>query len=362
MPNPIGSGEIRVSGDQSWPPPGYAPPPPGYAPPPPGYAPPPPGYVPRPQVHKPGAVPLRPLGLGDMYDAAFKIIRFNAGATVGSTLLVSSVSMLVPTLAMVFAAQLFDLSTDAFGEPMSESELMLTFGTAAVAMVGGFIQAIGLLLVTGMVSVVAQAAAVGRRLTIAEAWAMTHGRRWRLIGLAALIWLAYMILLSVYTGLWVLLIVNDAGTGALVLWGFVSVPAVIAVMVWSWVRLTYLAVPAMMLERLGVFGAIGRGFRLTKAQFWRTFGIALLTWLITYIASQLIAFPISLVGAFAPYMFDAGTAAYVALVAQALAVVLATAFVAPFQAGVTCLQYVDQRMRKEGYDVELLAEAGITPS
>ena len=28
-------------------------------------------------AHKPGAIPLRPLGLGDMYDAAFKIIRFN---------------------------------------------------------------------------------------------------------------------------------------------------------------------------------------------------------------------------------------------------------------------------------------------
>jgi hypothetical protein len=28
-------------------------------------------------AHKPGAMPLRPLTLGDMYDAAFRIIRFN---------------------------------------------------------------------------------------------------------------------------------------------------------------------------------------------------------------------------------------------------------------------------------------------
>ena len=34
-------------------------------------------------AHKPGAMPLRPLGLGDIYDAAFRIIRFNPKATVG---------------------------------------------------------------------------------------------------------------------------------------------------------------------------------------------------------------------------------------------------------------------------------------
>ena len=42
-------------------------------------------------AHKPGALPLRPLTLGDMYDAAFRIIRFNPKATVGSAVLVAAV-------------------------------------------------------------------------------------------------------------------------------------------------------------------------------------------------------------------------------------------------------------------------------
>ena len=42
-----------------------------------------------------------------------------------------------------------------------------------------------------------------------------------------------------------------------------------------------------------------------------------------------------------------------------LAQVAATAFVAPFTAAVTSLQYIDQRMRKEAYDVELMRQAGI---
>ncbi len=44
-------------------------------------------------AHKPGAMPLRPLGLGDMYDAAFRIIRFNPKATVGSAVLVATIAM-----------------------------------------------------------------------------------------------------------------------------------------------------------------------------------------------------------------------------------------------------------------------------
>jgi hypothetical protein len=54
-------------------------------------------------AHKPGAMPLRPLGLGDIYDAAFRIIRFNPKATVGSAVLVAAAGMSLPLLfAAVF--------------------------------------------------------------------------------------------------------------------------------------------------------------------------------------------------------------------------------------------------------------------
>ncbi len=36
------------------------------------------------------------------------------------------------------------------------------------------------------------------------------------------------------------------------------------------------------------------------------------------------------------------------------------AFVAPFTGAVSSLQYLDQRMRKEAYDVELMTQAGLT--
>ena len=50
------------------------------------------------------------------------------------------------------------------------------------------------------------------------------------------------------------------------------------------------------------------------------------------------------------------------VVTQALSQVVAAAFVTPFTSAVTSLQYLDQRMRKEAYDVELMQQAGITAS
>ena len=61
-------------------------------------------------AHKPGAIPLRPLSLGDMYDAAFKIIRFNPRATVGSAVLVAAIAMAIPVLATAALGAALDLS------------------------------------------------------------------------------------------------------------------------------------------------------------------------------------------------------------------------------------------------------------
>ena len=50
------------------------------------------------------------------------------------------------------------------------------------------------------------------------------------------------------------------------------------------------------------------------------------------------------------------------MVLQALSSVVSAAFVAPFSSAVSSLQYIDQRMRKEAYDVELMTQAGLTAS
>lgn len=309
-------------------------------------------------AHKPGAMPLRPLGLGDMYDAAFRVIRFNPKATVGSSVLVAAVTMTIPIVVTAILTATVNVTLDETGSPDGDSVLGYagSFGSLGVGLV---LFVFGSLLVTGMVAHVVAAAAVGRRLSLGEAWAATRGKRWRLVGLAVLLWLGFLLALSVYVVAWVVVAMN-APTELVVVWGLVTVPAYVALMAWYWIRVYYLPVPVLMLEDVGILGAVTRAFALTRRQFWRTLGIALLTGLVVGVASNVLAFPISLIGQVGSIAVGGRYALLFLIVTQALAQVVSAAFATPFTSAVTSLQYLDQRMRKEAYDVELMRQAGLT--
>ena len=307
-------------------------------------------------AHKPGAVPLRPLGLGDMYDAAFKTIRFNPKATVGAAVLIAAVTMAIPVLVTALLTLTVGLTLDE-----SDSSLGSQVGSWSTLLSVVLLQ-VSLVFVTAFVAHVVSEAAVGRRSTLGEAWAATRGRRWRLVGLASLVLVVVVVASVGYILAWVLVVTVSDSVLAVVLWGVLSVPAFVALMLWVWIRLLYLPAPTLMLEPVGVFGAIGRNYRLTSRAFWRTLGIALLTLVVTSIAAQVLAIPFSIVGAVLTLVVSAEYGALVLVVTQALATVVSAAFVAPFTSAVATLQYVDQRMRKEAYDVELMTRAGIIGS
>ena len=381
-----------MSGTESYPPPGASgteppdhgasqPPPPGWQPPPPtqpypqpGYAPPPyppqhtapyPGpYPPQPGMlgaaHKPGAIALRPLQLGDMYDAAFRIIRFNPKATVGSAVLVTAVAMLIPVVVTAVLTWSVNLSLDPGSDGFTGTEAAGLVGAFGSLLLGTLLQSLGLILVTGMVAHVTMAAAVGKKLTLGEAWAATAGKRLKLVGLVLLLGVMLVLLIALFVLVWVAAATTVDGGG---LFGFflVSIPAFVAALWWFWIRIYYLPVPALMLEDVGVFGAIERGHALTRNVFWRVFGIALLTAIITSIAGSMLGVPVTMVmDALLSGGLDSKYAALSLTLVNAVSSVVQAAFVAPFTAAVTSLQYVDQRIRKEAFDVELMTRAGIT--
>jgi hypothetical protein len=371
-----------MSGNEWYPPPGHGatptgPPPPGSPAPGPasptsGHGPYPPGagtgqgWTPPPGMlgaaHKPGAMPLRPLGLGDIYDAAFRIIRFNPKATVGSAVLVAAAAMALPLIVTAAFTWTVDLSLDPASDDLQTAELAGLIGSFSALGIGVVLQWVGTILVTGMIAHVTAAAAIGRRLGLGEAWQATRGKRWRLIGTSLLIGLATTVLGAAYVGAWFAVVFAADGAGPVVIWGLLTVPSFIALLAWLWIRVGYLPVPVLMLEPVGVFGAFGRGFRLSRHQFWRIFGIALLTVLITGVASQVLATPISMLSQFVILALGPQYMVLGLVVAQAITSVLTAAFVSPFTGAVTSLQYLDQRIRKEAYDVELMTQAGITAS
>ncbi len=322
-------------------------------------------------AHKPGAVPLRPLNLGDLYDAAFKIIRHNPKATVGSAALVAAAAMSVPVLIALVVAALVDVDAGflgALGDPAEPATDPAETGGGPGAgfltgmgalMIGSVLQWVGVVLVTGMIAHVTMAAALGRTMGLGEAWAATRGRRARLIGLVAVLALIPLVALAAYALLW--LAVLAVGVTALsVVFGLVTVPVVLVLLVIYAVRVQYLAVPPMMLEGAGIRGSLERAFRLSRDEGWRILGIAVLTGIITGVAGAILGIPVTVVQQVLFATVESGQALLlVYVIGQALATVISSAFVTPFSAGVASLLYLDMRIRKEGFDVELLSAAGL---
>ena len=382
-----------MSGDQP-PPPGWQPPasetPPQrwgqpVSPPPP---PPPPGWqpgVPEPDprwqqsgqvppayagppgmqvAHKPGAIPLRPLVLSDIFDGAFRIIRYNPRATIGAAVLVSAVAMVVPVAAGLVSGSTGGLQLDPNSDTISDSQILSLLIALGGLLAGAQLQSIGLLFVSGMIAHVSSAAAVGRKLTMAQAWAATRGKRWRLLGMAFLLGLAVVVAVAIAVGILILgIVVFDAPLGAAVLVGVVLGAILFVAYLWFWVRIRALAVPTLMLEPVGVFGALKRAVRLTRQQFWRLLGLLLLVTLVVGVAGGILQLPFSITGqVFLANSTDDAYGLLIYLLVTSIGNVISSAVLQPFSAAVSALLYIDQRVRKEAYDVELLTRAGILPA
>lgn len=351
-------GAVAPAPPGALPPPSPPPPPAGL---PPGWAQgPPPGWQPAPPAHKPGIVPLRPLRLGDMYDGAFAALRRNPRAMIGMAAVVMTGFMLLPTLASVLLALAGELA-GPFGEEMftppppgAEPESPDLPSSMLLVYAGQLLAALAVLVVTGLVVHVVAQAVLGRKVTAGEAWGAVRGRILRLLGLSLLSWLIAFLPFALAVTVGVVVAVSvDPVVGVLV-----GVPLgllALVAMVWFYIRFAVLAPAALILERRGVADSLRRAGALTRRQFWRVFGIVLLTQLVAGFASSLLSMPFSLLGIFGFLVVSEEWTGLVYVLGTYLGMLVSYSLATPFTAAVTVLQYLDQRIRKEGYDVELIA-------
>lgn len=321
---------------------------------PPGYA--PPLWAP---VHKPGIVALRPLGIGDLYDGAFKSIRQNPKVMIGMSIVLVTAFLLLPSLVSVLLAVTGDLagpfSASDLTDPAAESDPAQGAGAMVMSYAGQLMAVLAGLALTGLVVHVVAEAVLGRRTTFGQAWTAVRGRLLRLVGLTALAVLTAVVVIAAAVVL--IALASLAGTAPAVVTGVVTVPLALALLVWLQVRLFLLAPPALVLERRGVFASMRRSYALTKRQFWRTFGIYLLTSVMVGVVASMLAIPFTVVSLLGIFLVPEAWAGLVYVLMTYLGLVLTQALTTPFTAAVVALQYVDQRIRKEGFDIELLSSA-----
>lgn len=310
--------------------------------------------------YRPGIVPLRPLVMSDIYGGITSAIRGNPGATIGlgfltTLLFVAPATALGGLLASRLSARLATTQAPQLGD---------ISGT-----IGGYIptlaSAFAVFVMSAFMAQVVGQGVIGATTTLSQTWAATKGRLLPAIGSALVILTLSLLAAAVCLGGPVVLLVLGASgqsDGRLAA-GFITLVlamlVLVVVVLFVGTRFCF-AASAIVLERLGVGGGLGRSWRLTSGtRFWRVFGIRFLTSLMASIAGAILSFPISL-GLLAALralgVSPAGMVVATVFIA-ALTTLITGALTTPFTAGVDTLLYIDQRIRREALDVQLVASA-----
>lgn len=303
-------------------------------------------------VEQRGIVPLRPLGLGEIYDGAFRAVRSNPRVMFGVSAVVVAVAVVLQVTAQALA--LGPLLSTLESPDLGPAEIDVAGAVSAYLAYSGtvVVSALAVSILSGLLIISVSRSVIGDTVSIADFWALARGRVWRLLGLTLVLTGAVTIVVGIWIGLLVVTVIAEQWA-LLAVVGIVGGIALALVAVWFSVR-TLLSTPALVLEDLGVFAGLARGWRLSRGSFWRLLGIWLLTQLIIGFVSQLIVTPPTML---VTALVDNPLTDPVALLVTALTTLAAQCLTVPFVAGVTALLYIDLRIRREGLDVELARAA-----
>ncbi|MFE6667657.1 glycerophosphoryl diester phosphodiesterase membrane domain-containing protein [Streptomyces sp. NPDC057697] len=336
--------------------PGAPPPAPGW-----GGGPQGPGWGQPPLAAKPGVIPLRPLGIGEILDGAVSTMRAHWRTVLGITLTVSVITQIATILV-----ERFLLPEPAQIDPNATGAEVLrqTADSAQSAVFNGIpsmlITMIATLITTSVLTVVISRSVLGRPVTLSDAWSEARPRLPQLLGLTLLLALISAAIMAV--GLLPGMLTGSAAGAGLVVLGFM---AACAVVIWLMVRFC-LASPALMLERQSITASMRRSAKLVKGAWWRTFGVLLLTVVLTLIVALVITIPFGFIavivdgGQIGSALTNGSTSfGWPFLIISGIGEVIITTITYPLSAGVMALLYIDQRIRREALDLELARAAGV---
>lgn len=308
----------------------------------------PPGFDTAP---RPGVIPLRPLGLGELFGGAAAYMRGNPG----STLLPAAVVVVVVQLGQLLLQFLLRRPTVSRSPAAALRSLstlgLTTFPVSLLAVILGAI-------LTAVLVVVMRGAMIGRRTALGEAWRLARSRVPGLIGLNLLVGVLVAAIAVVGVVLAAGVGIGLRGSGGALL-AFVVALATMAIVAYVAVLLS-LAAPAYVIEGIGVGAALRRSAGLVRGSWWRIFGVVLLAAVVVGAVAVVL---LLIFGAAAVLTSPApATASPVALVVSALVTVALYAVFTPFVTGLTTLLYADQRIRRERFDLQLATWAQADPS
>jgi hypothetical protein len=270
-----------------------------------------------------GATTMRPRRVGEILDAAIKIYLRNARTLMGLTAVV--------VIPMRILAGIVLLSTLPAGSDVPGGTFNLNSSSQPTTDRAAVLGANGALLVIELIVALLVVAACTKAVSDAyldQPVDAAGSLRFALRRLPAL----FVLYILIYVGLIVAFIL------------FI-VPGIWLYAAWS------VAVPAMLIERRGPFRSLGRSRRLVKGRWWATAAVLIVAALmVTLIAGAIEALLIAVAS------LPSQPSLLLAVTASTLSGIIATIITEPFRAATTTLLYYDLRVRREGYDLHVLAD------
>ena len=263
---------------------------------------------------------LRPLSLGEILDVSIKICLANWRTLIKAVLIVVVPVQIISTILTAdYTVSTFDFRASSGQTPKETLEEINQY--------------LGGLAISGILQVCAVGLATAACFrAIAQAY-LGESADWRSSLSFALKHVPSLLLLTL---LYILGIVG--GTLLFILPG-----------IWLYIAWAF-ALPVLLVEGARGRSALGRSFELVKGRWWRTFGVLVVGFILASIISALVQ-GVFLIGILFGDDNDA-----VVLVLSAIAGIVGLAITTPFQAALLTVVYFDLRVRKEGFDLELLAQ------
>ncbi|MCP9491521.1 MAG: hypothetical protein MSC31_16850 [Solirubrobacteraceae bacterium MAG38_C4-C5] len=266
----------------------------------------------------PQPIQLRPRGVGEILDAAFRLCFTHWRPLVTATLVVVVPLQILATIVL-FSALPDGLTTE---EAFLGPEVPEDFG---VLIAGQLVSTVLTLLMILLTIAACFKAVADAYLGSEPDWRASV--RFAVARLAPLLWISLLYFVGVVLGFFALLI-----------------PGIFLAIAWS------LAYPAALVEDVRGAGALKRSFQLVRGRWWPVFGVQLVGAILVGIIASIVQFVIM-----APVFFVDSVLAIAVL--TGLASIVGYAISTPLQAAIVAIVFFDQRVRKEGLDLELLARS-----
>jgi len=313
---------------------------------------------------------LRPMSIGDMLDAAFRLYRQHFLTFVGIVALLQVPMAMLQFLAQLPYLQALQRFTDRPPAIVPGQNPLDFFPFAELLPYYALIFGLGILqyllvynLMTGALANAISRSYLGQPISILSSYNIGFRRVVALIVASLTPFAISMVFIAIIAGCAIGALSTlgvrpgEQPNIGLAIAAVIGLFGVIFVMVvaglFFYVRLL-LATQAIILEGQGPFAGLRRSWRLVGQAFWRSLGIFLLVYAFMYIVSLVVQLPLVVMGAFFGMLFD-NSVLYQGITSLVTYGVLI--LVLPLQFIVFTLLYYDLRIRKEGYDLELMAQS-----